>query len=68
MLTGHTLSFNIYAEDEMEVNVARHVITEFIAENAREGRAVTAKRLTDAIRQWKNNAFVRNAVNNFLTD
>ena len=68
MLQGHKISFNIYAEDEMEVTVARHVISEFIAENAREGRAVTAKRLTEALRLWRNNAFIRNAVSRFLSE
>lgn len=62
MLKGIPITFNVYANDEQEVEVLRFVITEFIRLHAEQGRAVTAAKLTDALRNWDKNPIVRNRV------
>lgn len=62
MLKGLPITFNIYANNEQEVEVLRFVITEFIRLHAEQGRAVTAAKLTDALRKLDKNPIVRNRV------
>ena len=66
MLQGFPITFNIYANDAQEVEVARFVITEFIRKNAEEGRAVSATALTEALQECENNPIVKNRVKRFL--
>lgn len=66
MLKGFPITFNIYAENEQEVEEARFVITEFINNNARQGRAVTAKKVANALAKWDSNPFIRNRIVNYL--
>jgi len=40
----------------------KHEICAFIDFHGRQGRKVTASKLTDAIRKWENNALVRQSV------
>lgn len=61
-LKGYQLSFNIYAYDEQEVEEARMAIIAFIGQHAREGRAVTARKVAQAVARWDQNALVRNQI------
>ena len=58
-IQGFPLSFNIYAANEEEVEECRKAIISFIAEHASQGRAVTAKKVTGAIRDWEKSSLVR---------
>ena len=50
----------LYAENEAEANEARQAAYEFVNDNYREGRIVTARKCTEALRKFKNNFFVKN--------
>ena len=66
MLKGFPITFNLYAENEQEVEEARFVITEFINTNAKQGRAVTAKKVANALAKWDKNPFIKNRIINYL--
>lgn len=61
-MKGYPITFNIYANDEQEVEVLRFVITEFIKQHAEEGRAVSATKVADALRNWHNNPIIKNRI------
>lgn len=65
-MQGFPITFNIYANDAQEVEILRFVITEFIRKHAEEGRAVSAKKLTEALQNCENNPIIRNRVKRFL--
>ena len=65
-MRGYEIRFQIYAECEEEAEYARQALVEFIAEHARHGRAVTGKKLADAVRNWKSNPIVRNRIINYF--
>ena len=65
-MKGYSVTFNIYANDEQEVEVLRFVITEFIRQHAEAGRAVSATKVAEALRNWENNPIVKNRVINYL--
>lgn len=48
----------IYAETEQDVEECRKAVHAFIEENRKEGRAVTASKLTTALGRWKSNMFL----------
>lgn len=66
MLKGLPITFNIYAENEQEVEELRFVITEFIRLQAEKGRAVTARKMADALRSWDKNPIVKNRIISYL--
>lgn len=66
MLQGLPITFNIYAEDAQEVEELRFVITEFIRLQAEQGRAVTAVKLANALRDWNKNPIVKNRINSYF--
>lgn len=57
---GYEVRFNIYAETQAEADEAARAIKDFIGDSARQGIAVTARRLTDAVRKWGTHPLVRN--------
>ena len=61
-MRGYEIKFNIYAEDEAEVEQAKDAIVAFISEHARQGRAVTGKKIAKAVSDWKSNPLVRNRI------
>lgn len=56
----------IYAENQIEVEDCRKAIHQFIEENRQEGRAVTAKKISEALPRWKTNMLVKAGIINFL--
>ena len=54
--------FNVWAENQQEVDEMRKALIDFIDEHGKKGRFVTAKKVTHAIRHWKDNAIVRNRI------
>lgn len=66
MLQGYPIHFNIYAESEQEAIMAQRAICDFISVHARQGRAVTARKVAQAVRQWDKNVFVKSQIIKFL--
>ena len=56
------IQFQIYAENENEVAELRQVIIWFINLHRSNGRAVTARKVSDAIKHWDKNFLVRNKI------
>lgn len=65
-MQGYKISFNIYAESEAEAIAAQQAIVGFISDHAREGRAVSGAKITNAIKQWQSNPFVKNQIINYF--
>ena len=65
-LKGFPLTFNIYAENEQEVEEARMAIIAFIGFHASQCRAVTARKVAQAVSNWDKNAIVKNQILNYF--
>lgn len=61
------ITFELYAYDEQEVEEARQAIIAFIEQHRQAGRAVTARKVAQAIPRWDRNPFVRNEVVKYFT-
>ena len=59
-MQGYEVKFNVYASTQDEAEMASATIKNFISEMAQKGVAVTANKLTEAVRKWKDNYFVTN--------
>lgn len=59
-MQGFEVKFNVYAETQEEANLASDAVKQFISSMAQKGVAVTANKITDAVRKWKDNYFVTN--------
>ena len=57
-MQGFEIRFNVYAESQEEADAATRAIITFINERAKEGVAVTASKLTEAVNRYKDNYFV----------
>ena len=60
------IQFQIYAEGIEEVEELRQTIIGFINEHRAEGRAITAAKVSHAIKNWRNNIFVKNKIIEFF--
>ena len=65
-LRGYPITFSIYAENETEAQEARQAIIKFIGEHAQQGRAVTGRKIADALSRWEKNPIVRTHIINFF--
>ena len=65
-LQGYTVSFQLYAHSAEEAERARAAIVAFIAQHARQGRAVTAGKGADAVAGWERNPIVRSHIINYF--
>jgi hypothetical protein len=54
----------IYAETEAEVAELRNTIVWFINQHRQHNRAVSAKKVSEAIRAWDSNILVKNRIIN----
>lgn len=61
-LKGFPLSFNIYAENEQEVEECRQAIIAFIGLQASQCRAVTARKVAQALKNWDKNFLVKKQI------
>ena len=61
------VAFKIWATDESEATALIREIGQFIDEQGRQGRKVTATKLTSALRKWKDNPLVRTTIDNYFT-
>lgn len=65
-MQGYEVRFNIYAESQAEADAVSQAFKDFISENARIGVAVTASKVTDAVRRWGGNPFVRGRITEYF--
>ena len=65
-MKGYPITFNIYAESEQEAEEARMAIVAFIGQHARQGRAVTGRKIAQAIANWDKNLIVKNHIINYF--
>ena len=65
-MRGYEVKFNIYAESQAEADAVSQAFKDFISDNARQGVAVTAARISEAVRKWGNNQFIRNRITQFF--
>ena len=56
------IEFNIWATNEEEVAELRKEICAFIDFHGQHGRKVSARKLTEALRRWQSNPFVRQSI------
>lgn len=65
-MKGYEIKFNIYADNEEEVLKAKESLIGFIESQAKEGRAVSANKIIEAIKMLDNNPFIKYQINNFF--
>jgi len=58
------ISFNVWANSEEEGEELKREICSFIDWNGRQGRKVSAAKLTEAIRKWQFNPLVKQSIIN----
>lgn len=56
------IEFNIWATNEAEVAELKQEICAFIDYHGQQGRKVSARKLTEALRRWHSNPFVRQSI------
>lgn len=61
-MQAFNIQFQIYADGVEEVEELRKTIVDFINEHRAAGRAVTAKKCSNAIKKWRDNVFIKNQV------
>ena len=59
-MIGAKITFNVYANSQEEADVASKAIATFVDNMAKQGVAVTANKLSQAVQSWGNNPLVRN--------
>lgn len=59
-MEGFEIRFKVYAGSQAEADQASRAIKDFISGAARQGIAVTANRLTEAVNRWKDSYIVKN--------
>lgn len=65
-MKGFPITFNIWANNEQEVEDLRFVITEFIRTNAEQGRAISASKVREALANWDKNPIIKNRIINYF--
>lgn len=58
------ISFNLWANSEEEGEELRKEIVDFINRHGEQGRKISAPKLTEALRKWEKNPFVRQSIIN----
>lgn len=66
MLQGFPITFSIYAETAEEAEEARQALVAFIGQHARQGRAVTGRKIAQAVGRWDKNPLVKNQIINYF--
>lgn len=58
------ISFNLWANSEEEAEELKKEICNFIDWHGKQGRKVSASKLTEALRKWQSNPFVKQHIIN----
>ena len=56
------MAIPVYADNEEDAQMAANALAAFVSEVKAQGRAVTARGVTDAASKWQRNAFVKNEI------
>lgn len=67
MLQGFPITFNIYAESAEEAEEARMALVAFIGQHAKQGRAVTGRKIAQAVARWDQNPIVKSQIIKYFT-
>jgi len=65
-MKGFPITFNIYAETAEEAEEARMALVAFIGQHAKQGRAVTGRKIAQAVSNWDKNPLVKNQIINYF--
>ena len=65
-MKGFPITFNVYANNEQEVETLCMAIVAFIGEHAKHGRAIDATRAAKAIANWDKNPLVKSQIINYF--
>lgn len=65
-MQGFEIKFKIYAETQEEVTAAEKVLQDFVNEQGKEGRAVTANKIAEIVPKWKDNFLVKKQINKYF--
>ena len=65
-MQGFQVKFNIYAESQAEADAVSQAFKDFINEQARMGVAVSARKISEAVRRWGGNPFIRGRITNYF--
>lgn len=57
-MQGYKMTFFVYADSQEEADAAAKAVKDFISVQAEKGRAVTAKKIAEAVERYKDNYFV----------
>ena len=57
-MKGFKVSFNIFAESQEEADKLSVELGRFVDNNAKQGIAITANKVSEAIKRWGNNFLV----------
>lgn len=60
------IEFNLWANSEAEAEELKKEICAFIDFHGRGGRKVSASKLTEALRNWQRNPFVKQSIINYF--
>lgn len=66
MIQPYKLETFVYASSQEEIDQLQQDIRQFIEDHRNEGRAVTASKVSSAIKKWRDNAIVRNSIIRFF--
>lgn len=66
-LRGYPITFELYAHSPQEAENARMAIIAFIGLHARQGRAVTAEKVAQAVARWDQNPIVKSQIIKYFT-
>lgn len=65
-MQGYEVSFKIYAESQEEADIVSKAFKDFVENQRVNGRAVTAKKIINALYKLEGNAFIKSQVNNYF--
>lgn len=57
-MKGYEIKFNAYASSQEEADRASAALRKFVDDCAKDGIAVTADKIANAVEKWKRNFFV----------
>ena len=57
-MDGYEVSFRVFANSQEEADAASRALRRFVDDKARQGIAVTAGKVSDAVGRFKDNYFV----------
>lgn len=63
-----TITFKVWANSDTEAEILSRELGLFVDNQGKQGRKVTASKLTEAIQKWSNNLLVKNTINSYFSN